>query len=202
MILPTGSTNTVMASLRLNSIKVWVKTQVSAQRYHHIQGVAKTAGRLAKHYGLPVEKAKLAGWLHDCAKELTKSEMLQWIKKSPFPLDSEEKKLPALWHPHAGAAIAFKKWGIKDVKVLEAIRCHTLGHPLMSPLAQVIFVADFIEPGRDFDGLLLARQAARANLRQAVLCKCSMTMAHLLNQNMKIHDRLLKTWNEFLQNEK
>jgi predicted HD superfamily hydrolase involved in NAD metabolism len=180
-------------------IKRWIKGNISPKRYQHIQGVAETSRKLAIRYHLSADQAELAGWLHDCAKELPKSEMLDWIKKSPFQLDPAEKKIPALWHPHAGAAIALKKWKIKDARILEAIQCHTLGSPTMSPLAQIVFVGDFIEPGRRFEGVAGARAMALKDLNQAVLMKCSITISHLLNQNMKIHFRLLETWNSFLR---
>jgi predicted HD superfamily hydrolase involved in NAD metabolism len=187
-----------MSSKKTEEIKKWVSTQVSPKRYRHIQGVALTARKLGERYGLSSNKAELAGWLHDCAKELSKSEMAEWIKSGPFKLDPDEIRIPALWHPHAGASIAFKKWGIKDTKVLEAIRRHTLGSPAMSPLAQVLFVADFIEPDRKFDGVRLVRKIAQKSLDEAVLLKCSMTISYLLEKNMKVHGRLLDTWNYFL----
>ena len=187
-----------MSAKKIEQIKKWLSTQVNPERYQHIYGVAETAKKLAVLHHLSVEKAELAGWLHDCAKELSRSEMLKWIKKSSFDLDVNERKIPALWHPHAGASIALSQWKIKDVKVLEAIRRHTLGSPAMSPLAQIVFVADFIEPGRDFSGVKLVRKVARENLNEAVLLKCSMTISHLMDKKMKVHDRLLATWNRFL----
>jgi predicted HD superfamily hydrolase involved in NAD metabolism len=179
-------------------IQNWVAGQVSPYRLKHIQGVVQTSGWLAKRFGLPVEKARLAGWLHDCAKEKTRVEMKRWIKKAGFRLDPEEAKMPALWHPHAGAAVALLRWGIKDKGVLEAIRCHTLGSRQMSPLAQVVFVADFIEPSRKFEGVEKVRALARRSLKEAVLAKASMTMQFLFEERMKIHPRLLETWNQFL----
>ncbi len=184
---------------KIFKIKPWIKANISPKRYQHIRGVAATSRKLAVRYGLNLDKAELAGWLHDCAKELSKSEMLDWIKKGPSRLDEAEKKIPALWHPHAGASIALHRWKIKDRQILEAIRCHTLGSSAMSLLAQILFVGDFIEPGRRFEGVAQARAAARKNLNQAVLMKCSMTVSHLLSQNVKIHGRLLETWNSFLE---
>ncbi len=188
-----------MTSKKNDEIKKWVSTQVSSKRYLHIQGVVLTARKLAIRYGLSPDKAELAAWLHDCAKELPKTEMAAWIKKSPFKLDMDEIRIPALWHPHAGASIALNKWGIRDARLLDAIRRHTLGSPAMSSLAQVVFVADFIEPGRRFAGVELVRKAAKKSLTQAVLMKCSMTISHLLENNMKVHGRLLETWNSFLE---
>ena len=189
---------------KISEIKLWIKANISPKRYEHIRGVAQTSRKLAIRYGLPPDQAELAGWLHDCAKELSKGEMLDWIKKGPSRLDKAEKKIPALWHPHAGASMALHQWKINEKSILEAIRCHTLGSPTMSPLAQIVFVGDFIEPGRRFDGVVMAREIAKKDLNQAVLIKCSMTISHLLTQNLKIHSRLLETWNGFLgyKNEK
>jgi predicted HD superfamily hydrolase involved in NAD metabolism len=191
-----------MAEPKSLKIPKWVQTQVSPYRFLHVSGVVKAAERLARRYHLPVSKAVTAAWLHDCAKELPKDHMCAWIKESPFRLDPLEQKLPELWHPHAGAAIAWKKWGIRDKAVLEAIRCHTLGSPDMKPLAQLIFVADFIEPKRQFEGVQEARQAALKSLRDGVCVKAGMTVRMLLKNKMRIHPRLLETWNAFLSSDK
>jgi predicted HD superfamily hydrolase involved in NAD metabolism len=189
----------VKVERELQAVQMWVKTQVSPRRFRHIQGVAQTAKRLAIRYRLSSSKALLAAWLHDCGKELTKREMKSWLLNSRFQLDSAEKEMPGLWHPHVGASIALKKWAIRDPQILEAIRCHTLGHPGMGPLAQLIFVADFIEPGRRFRGVGAARQAAKKSLAVAVSMKASMTVAFLFEKKMRIHPRLLETWNSFLK---
>jgi len=188
-----------MSKNKLLEIKRWIRGNISPKRYKHIQSVAATSRKLAIQYHLPAEKAELAGWLHDCAKELSKDEMLDWINRSSFRLDNAEKKLPALWHPHAGAAMALKKWKIKDGQILEAIRCHTLGSPAMSPLSQIVFVGDFVEPGRTFKEVSRVRSIASRNLIDAVLMKCAITISYLLKENMKVHGRLLETWNSFLR---
>jgi predicted HD superfamily hydrolase involved in NAD metabolism len=177
----------------------WVSTQVSRPRLRHIQGVVKTSEKLALRYGLPVSKARTAAWLHDCAKELSRPEMSGWIKKGRETLDAWEKKMPGLWHPHAAVGVAIHKWGVKDPLVLEAVRCHTLGHPRMGPLAQLIFIADFVESGRTFEGVAGARKSALVSLREGVLIKASMTVDFLFQKRMKIHPRLLETWNSFCQ---
>jgi predicted HD superfamily hydrolase involved in NAD metabolism len=188
----------VITEKRFLEIKNWLQGQVSFERLNHIEGVVKTAAQLAERNGVPQSKVKLAAWLHDCGKELTRAEMKRWLKKSRFNLDKIERQLPGLWHPHVGAAIAQIKWGIKDKSILDAIRSHTLGHPAMKPLSQVVFIADFIEPGRDFPGVDKARNSAQRSLRMGVLAKSSMTIEFLFRKNMKIHPRLLETWNSFL----
>lgn len=187
-----------MDDARLEEISAWVRTQVSPDRYEHIEGVAATAAKLARRYHLPVLKARTAAWLHDCAKELTRSRMEACLRGSGFEMDPDEKRMPGLWHPHAGAALALKKWGIKDAAILEAIRCHTLGKPGMGPLACLIFVADFTEPGRRFPEVAEARKAAAASLTEGVLAKAALTIGHLTRKKMSIHPRLVGTWNYFL----
>ncbi len=176
----------------------WVAARVSPKRFLHIQGVARTAKRLAERNGVPASKALWAAWLHDSAKELDRAQLRRWILAGKLKLDLWEKRIPALWHPHAGVGLARKVWGIKDQGILEAIRCHTLGAPGMGRLAQVVFVADFIEPGRDFPGVDKARAAARRDLKEAVSLKCGMTIGHLLEGHRLVHPRLLETYNYFL----
>jgi len=186
-----------MDEQKLLTIEAWVLTQVGPRRFEHIRGVVQMAGRLARVHGLPVLKAKTAAWLHDCAKEWPKKEMVRWIRRSGGKLDPQEKAMPGLWHPHAAEAAARLKWGIRDRALLEAVRCHTLGSPRMSPLARLLFVADFVETGRRFPGVELARRTAFRGLDDAVRLKASMTIGFLLEKNMKIHPRLLETWNHF-----
>ncbi|MGH7738763.1 MAG: bis(5'-nucleosyl)-tetraphosphatase (symmetrical) YqeK [bacterium] len=180
-------------------LSAWVRTQVSPKRYRHVQGVVKTSKRLAARFGLSESKAQTAAWLHDCAKELSRGEMARWIRGTPFGLDALERKLPGLWHPHAGAAIALRKWNVRDTEVLEAIRCHTLGSEKMKPLAQVVFVADFIEPGREFEGVREARRMAKTGLANGVRFKAGLTLEHLWKNRQVIHPRLVLTWNAFLK---
>jgi len=190
-----------MKSPKTTDVEKWVKTQVSARRFAHIKGVVSEARKLARANGLPEEKAVLAAWFHDCAKEWTKERMLETLRGTPFKMDGMEKKIPALWHPHAGAAAAARGWKVRDPEVLEAIRCHTLGNPRMGALAQVLFVADFIEPGRDYAELAEIRKTAYSSLREGVLSKSSRTIGAILGRKGKVHPRLLETWNAFLGSE-
>lgn len=187
-----------MPQPKILEIQSWVATQVSSYRLKHIQGVVRTAQKMARRFSQPLGKASLAGWLHDCAKELEGREMRRWIAKAGFTLDLHEKNIPSLWHPYAGAAIARIKWGVKDEAVLEAIQCHTLGRPKMGPLAELIFVADFIEPSRYMEDVEKVRALAFRNIKKAVLAKAALTIQHLLKKRKNIHPRLIDTWNYYL----
>ena len=182
---------------KLDEIKEWVKAGVSPHRFQHIEGVVKTALQLARRNGISAEKAEWAAWLHDCGKEMSPIQMKTWLRRSPYKLDRMEKTMPWLWHPHVGAAIARKKWGVRDPSVLEAVEFHTLGQPGMGPLAQVLFIADFVEPGRKFPGVAGARKAAQKGLKEGVMMKAAMTLSFLLERNAPIHPRLVETLNAF-----
>lgn len=181
----------------LSETAAWVRSLVSPARCRHVTGVAETARNLAALHGVDPFRAELAAWLHDCAKELPKDEMRRLIEESPWSLDPEEEALPALWHPHAGAWRANRERGVRDGEVLEAVRRHTLGHPSMSPLAQLLFVADYVEPGRNFPGVEEARAAARRSLSEAVVLKCSQTLSFLEAAGRPVHPRLRETLRAF-----
>ncbi len=144
-----------------------------------------------------VLQLRAAALFHDSAKEMSKAQMRSLLRKGPFLLDAEEKNLPALWHPFAGANLAYHEWGCRNKDILEAIRCHTLGMAGMGKLAQALFVADYIEPGRRFEGLAKARKAAKKSLAKGVRIKAAQTLAYLLATRRKIHPRLVETWNDF-----
>lgn len=183
----------------IEKIRAWVKQRVGKERYSHILGVEKAAVELGRRYHLNLTPLRAAALFHDSAKEMSRSQMGSLFRRGPFFLDEDEKKIPALWHPHAGANLAYHVWGCRNREILEAVRCHTLGRPGMGKLAQALFVADYIEPGRSFPGLALARRAARTSLAEGVKVKSAQTLDHLVASGRKIHPRLVETWNDFLE---
>lgn len=181
----------------VEKIRAWVRERAGKARYSHILGVEKAALELGKRFGLNEPHLRVAALFHDCAKEMTRSQMGSLLRRGPFLLDEEEEKIFALWHPHAGANLAYHEWGCRNREILDAVRCHTLGRPGMGKLAQALFVADYIEPGRSFPGLVQARKAARISLAEGVRVKANQTLAYLLAKGRKIHPRLVETWNYF-----
>lgn len=117
-------------------------------RFDHTLGVAKTAQFLACINGADTEKAYLSGLLHDCAKNLSHSEKIEMCKKNSISINDIELSNPSLLHSKCGAIVACKKYNIEDEDILNAIRFHTTGRPAMSLLEKIVFVADYIEPGR------------------------------------------------------
>ena len=112
------------------------------KRFTHTLGVEYTAAALAMRYGEDVERAQIAGLLHDCAKLLSAGE------KYHLPATEVEKRNPYLLHARVGSYLAKKEYKIEDPEILSAILYHTTGRPGMTLLEKIIFTADYIEPGR------------------------------------------------------
>ena len=126
-----------------------MKDVMTKSRYEHTLGVEFTAAAMAMRYGVDIDKAELAGLLHDCAKCIDDEEKLDECKKYGVELTDVEKRNPFLIHSKLGAVHAKELYGVKDEEILSAIRFHTTGKPDMTTLEKIIFIADYIEPGRD-----------------------------------------------------
>lgn len=125
-----------------------VKKYLDDNRYQHTLGVMYTAGSLAMCHNVNIEKALVAGLLHDCAKCIPSGKKLKLCRKNHIPVSKVEYDNPGLLHAKLGAFFAETKYQVSDQEILSAIRCHTTGKPEMSVLDKIIYIADYIEPGR------------------------------------------------------
>lgn len=130
-------------------IKVKLKKALDKPRYEHTVGVMYTAGCMAMAHGCDIEKAMLAGLLHDCAKCMTHEERLALCEKYQVQVTESELENKALLHAKAGAIFAKIEYDITDAEILHAIAVHTTGASDMNTLDKIIYIADYIEPGRD-----------------------------------------------------
>lgn len=135
--------------MELHEIRKKVKKELDKDRYEHTKGVMYTAACLAMAYEYSIEKAMLAGLLHDCAKCIPHEEKIQICEKYHILISNVERENPTLLHAKAGAVLAETKYEVKDPEVLHAIMVHTTGEPNMTLLDKIIFVADYIEPRRN-----------------------------------------------------
>jgi predicted HD superfamily hydrolase involved in NAD metabolism len=174
-----------------------VKEQLTDHRYEHTLGVVETAVKLARKYGANEEQAELAAIFHDYAKFRPKEEMQQIIirEKMPEELLSYNSEL---WHAPVGAYLVEKEVGISDEEVLEAIRYHTSGRPQMSLLEKIIYVADYIEPGRHFPGVEEVREVADKNLNEALLLSIQNSIIFLIKKKRAVFPLTLQTYNYFI----
>lgn len=161
-----------------------LKGMMNPRRFRHTLGVRKEAVRLAALHGLPIQKAALAGLLHDCAKGMPVSVMAQIAQEYRLVKDKQMMDSGAMLHGPVGAHLAKYKFGIRDGDVLQAIRNHTIGRPGMSELELCIFVADATEENReDYDGLQAIRRLAERSLAAAALKSLQMTQEYLRKNN-------------------
>lgn len=176
-----------------------VKEQITERRYIHTLGVVESAVELAERYGADVKKAELAAIFHDYAKFRPKEEMEQIIiaeKMDPALLDYNME----LWHAPVGAYLVKKEAGIQDAEILDAIAYHTSGRVGMSLLDKVVYLADYIEPGRSFPGVDEVRQTAKRNLDHAVIQALRNTVVFLMKRNQAIYPDTFKTYNDLIMN--
>ena len=165
------------------------------KRYEHTLGVAYTAMNMASIFGEDIKKAELAGLLHDCAKCMSDEELLEFCKKYNITVTDFEKSNPFLLHSKVGSFIAASKYDIKDKDILNSILNHTTGRPCMSNLEKIIFIADYIEPGRKtIPGLDEARKLAFSDLDKAMVFILENILGYLKSKESEIDEKTVITY--------
>lgn len=162
-----------------------LRAMLNKRRYEHSIGTMRCAISLAARWGVDGKAARLAGLLHDCAK-LPPERLVQLAAQYGLEPDAYEKENPGLMHDRLGACLARDVYGVQEEAVLEAIRSHTYGKPDMTPLDEIIFLADKIEPTRDYPGVDTLRVLAETGLESAVLACMERVHAHLLEEKRPI----------------
>jgi len=172
-------------------------TSMSKELFDHVLRVEETALALAEKYDADLEKVSLAALLHDMAKEMSSSEMRDIIISENLDLELLQFG-SAIWHGPVAAVLARRRFEIEDEEILEAITTHTIGAPVMSIPAQIVYVADYIEPARAFDGVEKARVLAETALAEAVEYEVQKTMKHLVDRKKKIYPKAIDTYNAWI----
>lgn len=191
-----------MSKLTFDEYKKIIKERMGKKRCVHSLNVAKAAQQLAIQYGADVEKAKIAGILHDITKEMPYDEQLQIIESNGIILDKVQKFSPKTWHAISGSVLIEKELGINDEDILNAVRFHTSGRANMSLLEKVIFVADFIGEERDYKGVDVMRSKAKKSLEDAMLYGVSFTIKDLSEKQCAIDMNTLALYNELIIDKK
>lgn len=129
-------------------IKEYIKEDLKRKRYEHVRRVARLSKKLAMHYGVDPEKAVIAGLAHDIARLWPEQKLLNYIDEKQYEITPLEKKHPFMLHGLAAGLFLQSHWDIQDQDIFNAVRFHTTGRKGMSPLEKIIFLADYLEPGR------------------------------------------------------
>lgn len=189
-----------MKTNELSKLRKEISKVQDGKRYEHTLSVAYTAANLAACHGGDVEKALIAGILHDCAKSMPDHKLLDCCEKHHLPISREERKKPSLLHAKVGSHLAHKKYKVADQDILNAICYHTTGRPQMSLLEKIIFVADYMEPGRrQAPRLEQIRRTSFTDLDQAVLMILEDTLAYLRESSSVIDKTTQETYNYYLK---
>lgn len=173
----------------IDELQEEMKKILKKRRFLHSVGVRFTAQSMAMRFGVDLEKAGCAGILHDCAKNMSDAQMLTECKKHNIKCSDTEVAKPSLLHAKLGAYYAKKIYGITDEHVISAIRWHTTGKPSMSNLEKIIYIADFIEPGRrSLPHMAEIRKMAFMDLNQAMFMILDSTLSYLDKLERNHHD--------------
>ncbi|WP_367371011.1 bis(5'-nucleosyl)-tetraphosphatase (symmetrical) YqeK [Pediococcus parvulus] len=177
-----------------------VQEKLDDKRFQHCLRVEKQAMELANENNVDPEKAAIAGLLHDYAKQRSDHDFIKVIndkQMNPVLLDYGN----AIWHGVVGAELIKDELHIYDEDILNAVRRHTVGAAYMTKLDQIVYMADYIEPGRDFPGVDKARQITHESLKKGVFFQTQQTLSYLVENAKPIYPGTIATYNAW-QNEK
>lgn len=170
------------------------KANMDDKRFQHCVRVSETAKKLARLNNYSENKAALAGFVHDYAKQVPVEEYRKVIKNENFDQDLLNWNR-AIWHGIVGTYFIKKDLKITDPEILQAVRRHTTADIEMTTLDKIVFMADFIEPGRDFPGVDEARKITYNDLDEGVGYQLAHTLEFLIEQRNKIYPRTLEAYN-------
>ena len=186
----------------LKKIKKKLKNELDESRYEHTIGVMDTAACLAMRYGADLTQALVAGLQHDCAKCIPNDKKLKLCRKNGIEVTPFEEKAPFLLHAKLGAWMAEHEYHVSDPAILSAIACHTTGKPDMSLLDKIVFIADYIEPGRNkAPGLPEIRRLSFTDIDQALIRILSDTLDYLASSNDPIDPATQNVLDYYLRRE-
>lgn len=183
----------------IDEITRYLKTNLSEKRFLHTLGVAETSKALAKRWGADCSKAFLAGLVHDCAKELPLDKTLNFLEESGYRITWLEESAPGILHAPLGAILAKSLFEIDDESVLNAVKYHTTGRENMTDLEKIVYIADFIEPGREYSESSEVRKLAEVDLDRAALRETDFVIKFTIDRGRTLHPDTVSTRNYLLK---
>lgn len=166
------------------------------KRYYHSLGVAEASAALVIKHNLSVDldKAYVAGLLHDATKLIPLSLQKEMLLKRGFTEEDEIMKSKNVWHGETAPNYVKEVYGISDIEILDAIKYHVMGRPNMSDLEKVVFVADYIEKNRVGEVFENARKIAYMDLDKAILYILSSQIEYITSKGEYLVSQTLKTY--------
>lgn len=173
--------------MTIDEMKNKLQGILTPKRYSHSLNVMNTAVQLARIYGADEKKAAVAGLLHDCARDIRGGKVFDLCDSYSIHVDSICKVQPELLHGPLGAKLVEDEYGVTDKEVQRAIHYHTTGCEDMNLLEKVVFIADYIEPGRSFNGVDAIRKQAYADMDGAIIQALDSTIRFVLSKGNLVH---------------
>ena len=175
-----------------------IRQRLSDYRFYHSLCVSESAAMLAQRYSADVEKARVAGILHDAMKESSAEEQLEVIEKAGMTITPLEKSQNKFYHQISGAAFAKAVLNIDDAEILDAIRYHTTGRADMTLMDEIIYLADFISADRDYDDVDVMRSKVDEGKEQGLLYATAYTIKSVAEKGNIIHPDTVNAYNWIL----
>ncbi len=175
----------------IEKIKSDLRCLLSEYRYLHSLRVAEVAKGLAARYSFDIDKAYATGLIHDIAKEFTYEENLDIIKRYHLPMSLLHNNYHKILHSDIGAIVVRERYGL-DEEISHAIFCHTTGDIPMGLLDRILFVADKIEPGKQYNGIEEERRLAYTNLNDALILCIENNQKKLIKEKKNICPRSIR----------
>lgn len=164
----------------IKKITEYIDKNLSEKRRIHTYGVRDTAVRLAEKYGCDTSKAETAALLHDIFRGVAIPVLDYYVKH--LDLDKRYLGNPNLSHGKIAAEMIQRDFGIDDEDIINAVSFHTTGRPGMSLLEKIIYVADAIEPGRNYPGVEEIRTAAEEDIDRACFISLDHTIKYISSE--------------------
>lgn len=184
-------TKTDLKHLTPDELRPIAMSYLTYKRMAHVLGTEEEAVRLAQRYGADVTQARIGALLHDCTKKLNMDQQLALCDKYHIALDDMERCTLKLLHAKTGAALARDVFGVEDA-VAEAICWHTTGKADMTLLEKILYLADYIEPTRDFPGVDTLRETVYADLDEGMALGLEMTVQEMEEEGNPVHEKTLQ----------
>lgn len=182
--------------LKIEEMKRILKESLPLKRYKHSLAVYDTAIELASAHKLDVEKVAVSALLHDCGREVAGRDSLAKAAELGIAVDETEANQPILLHAKLGVYYAQHKYGVEDPEILEGILYHTTGAKDMTPLAMAVYLADLLEPTRDFPGIDEMRKLAKQDMEKAMMRAYAQTIRYLLEYDLLVHPNCIYGYNQ------
>lgn len=179
-------THKALTGLTPDELRPIAMSYLKPKRMPHVLGTEQEAVRLVRRYGGDETQARIAALLHDCTKKLDMAQQLALCQKYGIMLDELEQRALKLLHSKTGAAMARDVFGVEDA-VYDAILYHTTGKPDMTRLEKIIYLADYIEPTRDFPGVDELRKTVYEDMDKGLLMGLTMTIQEMEEMGNPVH---------------